>query len=519
MESKDRHPHAPDVVLDGGTLDCGSGLLLLIREKLDPLPLGDLLEIRSLEGSTEEDLPAWCRMTGNALVSFVRDGAVRSFLVSKGAFVEKARKPSAAPPSARAAPSVAAASAFAFPIEKPVFASELPTPVEKPIPRPLATMGVGSWPRTPELMAALHARLESRIDEKAFEAAADQAVDAAVAAQERAGVDVVSDGEQRRDNYASFVGAKLQNCRLVPLNDLLPLVDDPESLARDFASLDVPADRVRHPVAFGPIGRSRPLAVDELVYLEKVATRATKVALPGPYLLVRTMWLECLTDRAYRTRESLAADVVRVLREELFFLLSEGATLVQFDEPVLTEVVHGRTSGGRSFMCGALSEKGETKEELRFAAELLNAVVRGAPRDRVLVHVCRGNWTPDESAALAGDYRPLVETFASFEVGALLLETCTPRAGDVDLLRGLHPKQRLGLGAVNQKLSTVESVEETARRVDQAAKVVGYDRLWLASDCGFATFADNPVASAEIAERKLRVLCGARDLVSGRAKA
>lgn len=59
---------APDAIIDGGDLDCGSGLLLMIRNAIDPLPAGGLLEIRSREGSVREDLPAWCRMVGHALL-------------------------------------------------------------------------------------------------------------------------------------------------------------------------------------------------------------------------------------------------------------------------------------------------------------------------------------------------------------------------------------------------------------------------------------------------------------------
>jgi 5-methyltetrahydropteroyltriglutamate--homocysteine methyltransferase len=514
------HAYRPDVVLEGGDLDCGSGLLLLIREKLDPLPAGGLLEIRSTETSTEEDLPAWCRLTSNALVSWTKDGRARSFLVCRGAFdPARAQPATAAPPTPATGapdPRAEAARRFAFAVETPVFAAAPPPPAPaRPI-APLSVMGIGSWPRPAWLVRALHDRLAGRLGEAEFQAAADDAVRLVVDSEERAGADVITDGEQRRDNYASFVGGKIQNCRLVPLTDLLPLVDDPAKLAEDFASLDVPADRVRHPVVFGLLGRARALAVDEAVFLRARTARPIKVALPGPYLLTRTMWLECLSDRAYASRESLAADVVRVLREELAFLLAAGVDLVQFDEPVLTEVVHGRPAGGRSFMCGALSAKGETGPELAFARSLINAVVAGAPRERTAVHLCRGNWTPDESAALRGDYRPLAETLATLDVGTLFLELCTPRAGELDVLRGLDPRQRVGVGVVNQKRPEIESVDDVARRIDRAADLFGYDRLLLAPDCGFATFADNPVSSADVAEKKTAVMAAARDLVRGR---
>src|SRR6516165_11707184 len=84
MDETTRHSYPADVSFDGGDLDCGSGLLLLIRKHIDPLECGQLLEIRSTEISVDEDLPAWCRLTGNELVSWTRQGKQRSFLVRKG---------------------------------------------------------------------------------------------------------------------------------------------------------------------------------------------------------------------------------------------------------------------------------------------------------------------------------------------------------------------------------------------------------------------------------------------------
>jgi 5-methyltetrahydropteroyltriglutamate--homocysteine methyltransferase len=332
----------------------------------------------------------------------------------------------------------------------------------------------------------------------------------------RAGVDVVSDGEQRRDSYASFVGGILDNCQLIPLTDLLPLVDDPEEFARELRALDVPASDVRHPAVFGPLGRSRPLALHELAFAQTLTDKPVKIALPGPYLLTRTMWMECISDRAYQNREHLAADIVRVLREELAYLLAAGAALVQFDEPVLSEVVYSGSVSKRSFMCGALSEKNAPPAELGFAKELINAVVAGFPPDRIAVHMCRGNWTPDEGAALAGDYTPLIDTLAGLNVGTLLLELCTPRAGEMAILRAIPDHVRIGVGICNQKHPHVETLEEVLSKGEQAIALFGKERVLFTPDCGFATFADNPLASDRIAEQKLSVIATASGILRKR---
>ncbi len=501
MDWRERHDHQPDVSFEGGDLDCGNGLLLLIRRHIDPLRPGQLLEVRSTEISVDEDLPAWCRLTGNQLVSRTRHGRERSFLICKGTLDDgPAAQPSDAPPRH----------------DRP----SAPVPTGGVLPAPtipaLAVMGIGSWPRPRWMIQAIHERVERRLSEAEFEATADDAVRLALDAQLRAAVDAVTDGEQRRDSYASFVGARLDNCQLIPLTDLLPLVDDPAKLEAEFRALDVPAAAVRHPAVFGPLGRSRPLAAHEVEFLRTLTDRPIKVALPGPYVLTRTMWMECLADRAYATRTALADDIVRVLREELQALLAAGAALVQLDEPVLTEVVHGGAKHGPSFMCGTLGPRAEPGQELGFARDLINRTLVGLPRERTAIHVCRGNWTPDESAALAGDYRPLLPLFRELDVGTYLLELCTPRAGEIDVLRQLPDDRRLGIGVVNPKDRRVETVEEIVARGRHAIDLFGAERVLLVPDCGFATFADNPVCAAPLAEQKLRAMAEAASRLRAR---
>ena len=472
MEPVERHPYQPDVSFDGGDLDCGGGLLLLIRRHIDPMNQGGLLEILSTDSTVEVELPAWCRLTSNELLSWTREGRQRSYLVSKGPFVERA--------PAEAAPA-AAAIGQQLKVEVAIPAA-LPAPAPAPEVAPLSVMGIGSWPRPRWMLQAIHDRLEGRLDEEEFQATADDAVRLCLDAQVRAGADVLTDGEQRRDSYASFVGGLLDNCQLIPLSDLTAMVDHPEEFERELRALDVPAAEVRHPVVYASLGRSRPLTVHE---------------------------------RPYDTREDLSRDVVRVLREELHFLLAAGVSLVQFDEPVLSEVVFGASSQNRTFMCGALGEKLEPAPELDFASGLLNEVVRGLPPQRLGLHICRGNWTRDESAALAGDYRPLLEVLKRAQVGTLFLELCTERAGEAEVLRGLPGDKRIGIGVVNQKLDAVEPVEAIRRSIARAADLFGAERVLLTPDCGFATFADNPVTSARVAEAKLAAVVQARDEFRG----
>lgn len=526
MQPVPAHEFEPDASFDGGDLDCGNGLLLLIRKSLDALEPGQLLEIRSTETSVEEDLPAWCRLTKNELLSFTRDGKQRSYLVCKGCSNEKMEGTSASGVSTIAG-SVSSIGGTVSSIEGAVSVIEgtitgiegVPSDIEGLVStnegfvasiEPLSVMGIGSWPRPRWMLQALHEYAEGKLTEDEFQVTADDAVRLAVEAQLRSGVDVLTDGEQRRDNYSSFVGGRLENCQLIPLVDLLPLVDDPEKFEQEMSSLDVPATKVRHPAVFGKLRRTAPLSVHEYEFTTKLTDKPIKVALPGPYLLSRTMWMECISDKAYDSREALAEDIVKVLKEELHALIASGVALVQIDEPVLTEVVFSGPKARRSFMCGALSERGTAEEELNFALHLINSVVSEFPRERLAMHVCRGNWTSDESVALTGDYKPLLPLLQQVEVGTLFLEFCTPRSGDHAVLKELPDFMRVGLGVVNPKDPNVESVESIVDKVRSASRFISLDRILLVPDCGFATFADNPVALTRTAEAKLQAIVQAQ---------
>lgn len=516
MDPVDKHSFAPNRSFDGGNLDCGSGLLLLIRENLDKLEPGQLLEICSSETSVEEDLPAWCRLTNNDLLSWTRKGKQRSFLVCKGKF-----DTSTMPADTTVAGGVHQGNSRSTNVSvsnssvtarnsRPAKADWSQFKLDVP---PFSVMGIGSWPRPIWLMPYLHKHLEGKITDDDFNTIANDAVRLCVQAQMRSGAAIITDGEQRRDNYASFVGLHLHGCKLIPISDLLPLVDDPLKFQEELKSLDVPADKVRHPAVMGRLSRKSNLAVDELLFVKSICAKPVKIALPGPYLLTRLMWMDCITDKVYSTREELSADVVCILQEEITDLLNAGAAIVQLDEPVLSEIVFTGAKNSRSFMCGALSERGNTTEELEFATSLINAVCSSFPKERLAMHVCRGNWTPDESAALTGDYDPLVTLFNSVNVGTLFLEFCTSRAGSLEVLRNLRADLRIGLGAVNQKDRNTESVEAIVAHAKKAASILGAGRVLLNPDCGFATFADNPVSSAEIAEDKLIALCKAAKIL------
>ncbi|MCB9932088.1 MAG: vitamin-B12 independent methionine synthase, partial [Planctomycetes bacterium] len=235
---------------------------------------------------------------------------------------------------------------------------------------------VGSWPRPQMLLRAQKLKRAGKLDPREFEKQADAAVLDVLAAQQRAGVDVVTDGEQRRDNFYSFVAEKLSGIQIMTLAELIDVIEDKEAFEKILQTLDVPAYSLSNPTCVGRIERRAPLALDELRFLKQHTDKPVKIPLPGPYLLTRAMFVKEVTRNVYANKEALSVDVVRILRAELEELLREGADFIQFDEPVLTEVAFssGQT---RTFMCASLAAGGDPAEELEFAVSLMNQVLEG----------------------------------------------------------------------------------------------------------------------------------------------
>jgi 5-methyltetrahydropteroyltriglutamate--homocysteine methyltransferase len=366
---------------------------------------------------------------------------------------------------------------------------------------------VGSWPRPRWLLDAM------KNNSADLEALRDQATLLAIKLQEDAGVDIVSDGEQRRDNFYSFLCDKLDGMQLMTMADLLDHVEDKAAFENLLQALDVPAFAIKNPTVTGKLRRREPLAVRETRFLRAHTRLPVKVTLPGPYLLSRSIWVKNLSSAAYPTRESLCDDVVGILREELQDLAAVGVEIVQFDEPVLTEVVFAGKSATRTFMCAALAAKASPEEELQLAVDLINRVVDGIDGPTTAVHVCRGNWSRQEDVLLRGDYAPLLPHLGRMHVNQLVLEYATPRAGPESLLAGLPRDKSIGFGAVNPRTEPDEDPAAIATRVRGLADMLGDDRIMLNPDCGFGTFAERPIASATVAFAKLQILAAAARLL------
>ena len=209
---------------------------------------------------------------------------------------------------------------------------------------------VGSWVRSRTMLQALRDRRTNRISAQEFDQVANEEIKRTVQIQEDIGVDIIVDGELRRDNFYSFLTEKVEGTKLLSLADMLDTVEDKESFEEMLSTLDVPASAIRNPTCVGKLSRREPLAVEEFQFVQSLTDKPVKVTLPGPYLLTRSMWVTALSRGAYDDKTFMADDVVRILHDELVDLRDAGCEFVQFDEPVLTEVVLSKEKDRRTFM-------------------------------------------------------------------------------------------------------------------------------------------------------------------------
>lgn len=380
----------------------------------------------------------------------------------------------------------------------------------KKIFKPFSTSLIGSMPRSKKIMA-LNRRLKMDLDyEKEYEDLIKTETENLVKLQEKYSIDLITNGELARDNYVSFVADRIDGVVMMNMGDMLEYIEDKQAFEQILETLDVPSVSIKNAICNGVLKYNKSLVSDEIKFLKKITNSPVKATLPGPYLMTRSMWLPALSKKFYNSKEELGEDVIKILKQEIDNLVQAGVDVIQFDEPVLTEVVfsEGKT---RSFMCAALSERKDPTEELKFATNLIKSVMDYIKENDVLssLHVCRGNWSKDESILLSGPYTPLVPLFEETSPDILALEFSTPRAGELDSLLSsekIKENSILALGVINPRTDIIESSQSIIEKTEEALKFIPKEKIWLNPDCGFATFSNRPVSTFEIIEKKLEQL-------------
>jgi 5-methyltetrahydropteroyltriglutamate--homocysteine methyltransferase len=351
------------------------------------------------------------------------------------------------------------------------------------------TAVIGSLPRPPWLLDLLRDYLAGRLPRREWEAACDRAVPFAVGLQEAAGIDVITDGEWRREGYFQVFYERVGGFRP-----------------------DLIRGRTRMwPAAVGPLRRTGPVVADGVAFLRGQTGQAVKVTLPSAYVILRRFYSPEHSAGTYPTREHFLRAAEAILLEEAQDCLAAGADCVQLDDPMLGYFVDPKYREQRSGHWGT-GQFADAAAELRLgvdSAGRLAAPLRGRGA-HVVLHVCRGNIERRSDAE--GDFAGIWDELSRAEVDELALEFAMPRAGSTDVLARFPGGLRLGFGCLDVRCPGAESVGAVVGRVRQALRYLPPRRLTLNPDCGFAPSGNNPVPLDEAYEKLKTLAAAARQL-------
>ena len=309
----------------------------------------------------------------------------------------------------------------------------------------LPTTVVGSYPQPDWLIdreslgkgvPRVRARQMWRIPEPALEQAQDDATIVAIHELERAGVDIISDGEIRRESYSNRLANALGGI-------------DPDRLGHGLTRTGRP-DIV--PLVSGPIRRRGPVEVRDLAFLREHTDHRVKITLPGPFTMTQQAENTCYPDE-----ESLALDYAAAVNEEIRDLFAAGADVVQIDEPYMQ----------------AYPEKAR-----QYGIKALNRALDGIA-GTTAIHLCFGYGHLVKSKPSSYAFLPELENCAVKQVS---IEAAQPKL-DLVVLKEL-PSKTIILGVLDLADPKVETPETVAARIRAALRFVPPQRLVIAPDCG-----------------------------------
>jgi len=339
---------------------------------------------------------------------------------------------------------------------------------------------VGSLLRAPAVREARRRFAAGEIDVGAVRAAEDAAVLEAIECQERAGIEVIADGEQRRDSWVPTVHS---------LSGFEMVLGGPGWQWRG-SDRATEHSRRPYPAVVEKIAVAHDLAHDEYEFLAAHTQQRTKFCVPAPSFH-RTFWDPEHSAAAYPTPEAFISDVRDLLHELARDLVAVGCDYLQLDAP------------NYGFICDPAfrEEMAVTGRDLaadvRFDAELDSSVFDGLDGVTRAIHLCRGNsagmW------AASGGYEAIAaELFPALRVDRLLLEYDTPRAGDFGALAHVPDDVVVVLGLLTTKHGELEDGGAVEARIREASELVPLERLALSPQCGFASVASgNPLTEDE----------------------
>jgi len=300
-----------------------------------------------------------------------------------------------------------------------------------------------------------------RIDPEFLEQAQNDATLLAIRDMERAGVDIISDGEVRRESYSNRVATALGGID----------IDNPGT-AIDRTGHPNPVPRIA-----GPIRRERPIEVDDVKFLRASTDRRIKITLPGPF----TMTQQAQNDY-YDSDEAAAMDYAAAVNEEVKDLFAAGADVVQLDEPYM-----------------------QARPEIarQYAVKAINRALDGIEGDTA-VHLCFGYAHVVHERPEGYSFLPELNDCVAKQIS---IETAQSGL-DVTVLETL-PGKKIILGVLDLSTNDIETPETVAERIRRGVDVVGPERIIVAPDCGMKYMA------REVAYGKLKAMCDGAEIVRG----
>ncbi len=299
----------------------------------------------------------------------------------------------------------------------------------------LSTAVVGSYSMPGWLERAKNDYLRRRITAHDLDEMHDTAVKAAIKDQEVAGIDVVSDGELRRDNMIDYFALRL------------PGVEIDRGTKASYYDFYDSVVRARMPMA--PLG-----LVEHFRFLRRFTERRTKVSITGPHSLVKR-----IRNQYYPGEEEFAVEIARIMNLELRELVRAGAEEIQIDEPYYSGF----------------------PADLAWGVRAINTLVEGVDA-RFSLHVCYGNRYGKPS--WEGSYRYLFPAVLGAKIHQLTLEFARRGGDDLRLFKEFDPPFAVGLGVVDVKAHDVEPAGVVAERIRQALEVLPAERITINPDCG-----------------------------------
>jgi 5-methyltetrahydropteroyltriglutamate--homocysteine methyltransferase len=321
-------------------------------------------------------------------------------------------------------------------------------------------------------------RRQQELGSDEFAKLLDKAALSAIMEQNRAGLDIMTDGEQRRGHYVLHIVNKL---------------DGVDAHNRKRISMRGGTTEQDAPRIIGQIKYNGPMVLDEFLFTRKHAKGIAKIGLPGPSTVA-----DCVADEYYGgDRKQLACDYADAIHHEVEALIDVGCEIIQFDDPVLLRYPAAAQAWGLQ------------------ALERCFAGLDG--RATFVVHICRGYPNkPLERKGIAYKanqdyYRDILTWLSESRLDVVSIEGAAS-ALDVSILSAIGSKTVM-LGVIDVGENEVESVESLVRRTDEALRYVPPGQLILAPDCGMLELTH---ASAR---RKLANLSLAAREVNERARA